>query len=572
MGFMRSDRPAHSRKRTAIKVARSLGRACVLATVAVGVWLRHDLRAQDAVAEFDTIIRNGRVIDGTGNPGVHADVAIKDGKIAAIGRVVGAAKNELDARGLVVTPGFIDVHTHAEDIDDQPLGENFLRMGVTTIILGNCGASALNVGDFFAGLEAKTCSPNVATLIGHSTVRRRAMRGSFDRVPTPEELAEMQALTRKAMEDGALGLSTGLIYLPGVFAKTEEIIELARIAGEFGGIYATHQRSEGREIFSSLAEIFRIAREAKIRAHVSHLKLSGPANWHQADKVLAAIEQARAEGLDITQDQYAYTASSTGISQLIPEGFREGGQARFLERLADPAAKSAVIAEMKGDLEKRKSPDFSYAVIASYRPNPCFNGMNIVQAAALEFGRASIDEQIEMILEIERNGGASGIFHGMCEPDLETFMRHPNTMFASDSGVRRLGADVPHPRGYGNNARYLGRYVREKEILRLEDAIRKMTSLPAHTFQIRGRGEIREGYAADLVVFDPTKVADPSTFTDPHHYAVGFHTVLVNGERVVAEDRHTGARPGQVIRRASPEIVAKQPPRPTPQTDSARTP
>jgi N-acyl-D-amino-acid deacylase len=457
-----------------------------------------------------------------------------------------------------VAPGFIDVHTHAEDIDDQPLGENFLRMGVTTIILGNCGASALNVGEFFSGLEAKTCSPNVATLIGHSTVRRRAMHGSFDRVPTAEELAEMQSFTRKAMEDGALGLSTGLIYLPGVFAKTEEIIELAKVAGEFGGIYATHQRSEGREIFSSLEEIFRIAREAKVRAEISHLKLSGPANWNQADKVLAAIERARAEGLDITQDQYAYTASSTGISQLIPEGFREGGQEKFLERLADPAAKAAVVAEMKADLEKRKSPDFSYAVIASYRPNPCYNGKNIVEAAALERGKSTIDDQIEMILEIERNGGASGIFHGMCDADLETFMRHPNTMFASDSGVRRLGADVPHPRGYGNNARFLARYVREKKVLKLEDAIRKMTSLPAHTFQIPKRGELKEGYAADVVVFDPATVSDPSTFTDPHHFAVGFRCVMVNGQIVVDSDRHTGERPGQIIRhKLSKEVSAE---------------
>jgi N-acyl-D-amino-acid deacylase len=548
MGLMRADCLAHPRERTAIATPlRNTFLAAILCA-----WLVPPAWCVDP--EYDLVIRHGRVIDGTGNPAVHADVAIKEGRIAAIGRVTGTGKTELDARGLLVTPGFIDVHTHAEDIDDQPLGENFLRMGVTTIVLGNCGASTLNVAQFFQGLEAATFSPNVATLIGHSTVRRRAMHGSFDRPPTAEELAEMQTSVRQAMEDGALGLSTGLIYLPGVFAKTEEIIALAKVAGEYGGIYVTHQRSEGNKIFSSLEEIFRIAREAGVRAQVSHLKLSGPANWHQADKVLAAIEDARAQGLDITQDQYAYTASSTGISQLIPEGFREGGQEKFLERLANPEAKAAVVAEMKADLEKRKSPDFSYAVIASYRPNPCYNGMNIVEATALERGKSTIDDQIEMILEIERNGGASGIFHGMSEEDLTTFMRHPNTMFASDSGVRRFGADVPHPRGYGNNARILARYVREKQVLRMEDAVRRMTSLPAHTFQISHRGEIKEGYAADLAVLDPAAVADPSTFTDPHHYAVGFRWVIVNGAVVVESDRHTGARPGQIIRRGRGQV------------------
>jgi N-acyl-D-amino-acid deacylase len=542
MGLMRAHCRAYPGKRAEVALSVLRVALCGLLCIAGATALAEPV--------FDVVIRNGRVIDGSGNPSVHEDIAIAGGRIAAIGRVLEAGKVELDARGLVVAPGFIDVHTHAEDIDDQPLAENFLRMGVTTLVLGNCGASALNIADYFQRLESIGVSANVSTLIGHGTVRRRAMHGSFDRPPKPEELAEMQALVRKGMEDGALGMSTGLIYLPGVFAKTDEIIALAKVVGEYGGIYATHQRSEGREIFASLEEIFRIAREAGVRAEVSHLKLSGPANWNQADKVLAAIDGARAEGLDVTQDQYAYTASSTGISQLIPEDFREGGQAKFLERLANPEAKAAVIAEMKSNLQKRKSPDYSYAVIASYAANPCYAGLNIAEAAALEFGHATLDDQIALILEIERNGGATGIFHGMSEADLEAFMRHPNTMFASDSGVRRFQVDVPHPRGYGNNARILGRYVREKHVLRLEDAIRRMTSLPAKTFQIEQRGELAQGNWADVVVFDPEKVNDPSTFPDPHHYAVGFRWVLVNGKVVVDSDRHTGEKPGQVIRRA----------------------
>jgi N-acyl-D-amino-acid deacylase len=511
-------------------------------------------RAADPV--YDFVLRHGRIMDGTGNPSFHGDVAVKDGRIAAIGRIAGTGKSEFDAEGLVVAPGFIDVHTHAEDIDDQPLGENFVRMGVTTLVLGNCGSSALNVGQYFRNLEAITISPNVATLVGHGTVRRTAMHGSFDRPPTEAELEQMRALVRRGMEDGAVGISTGLIYLPGVFAKTEELIEVAKVASAYDGIYATHQRSESQEIFESLDEIFRIAREAHIRVEVSHLKLSGPANWGKAAQVLEAIEKARASGLDVTQDQYAYTASSTGMSQLVPESAREGGGAKFRERLENPELKAKMVEQMRSALTKRMSTDYSYAVIASYRPDRTLNGLNIAEAAKKVRGADTVDDQIEMILEIEKNGGATGVFHGMDEGDLEVFMRHPNTMFASDSGVRRPGSDVPHPRGYGNNARVLGRYIREKKVVRLEEAIRKMTLLPAQTFHLAERGELRPGYWADLAVFDPRMVEDHATYADPHHFSTGFRYVFVNGTLVVERDLHTGARPGKVLRR---EAHGKQP-------------
>jgi N-acyl-D-amino-acid deacylase len=518
----------------------------------IGAGLSVGARAAEPGTTFDYILRNGHIVDGTGNPAYHADVAVKDGRIAAIGKLSVPAQQEYDAGGLIVAPGFIDVHTHAEDIDDQPLAENFLRMGVTTLVLGNCGSSATNIGEYFARLESITISPNVATLVGLGTVRRRAMGGSFDRPPAAEELERMKALVQRGMEEGAVGVSTGLIYLPGVFAKTEEIIELAKVAAPYDGIYATHQRSESGEIFQSLDEIFRIAREAHIRAEVSHIKLSGPSSWGQADKVIAAIEQARAEGLDITQDEYAYTASSTGISQLVPDGMKEGGQAKFLERFANPEVKAAMIEKMKETLKKRQSADYSYAVIASYKHDLSLNGLNLVEAATKLRGADSIEDQIETILEIEKNGGATGVFHGMSDADLEMFMQHPNTMFASDSGVRKYGQDVPHPRGYGNNARILGTYVREKKILRIEDAIRKMTSLPATTFRLADRGELRPGAWADIVVFDPATVADHSIYKDPHHYATGFRYVFVNGVMVVHDDQHTGVRPGKVLRRNSP--------------------
>ena len=495
---------------------------------------------------WDVLIRQGRVIDGTGNPAFRADVAVRNGRITAIGRLTGDAPKVIDAAGLVVAPGFIDVHTHGEDVVETPPAENFLRMGVTTIVAGNCGASELEVASFFRRLEQTTVAPNVTTLIGHGTVRRQAMGGSFDRPPTDAELAEMKHRVERAMKDGALGLSTGLIYLPGSFAKTDEIVELARVVARYDGIYTSHMRSEGREILDALNEVFRIAREAGLRAHVSHLKLSGKAAWGRAAEVLAAIERARAEGLDVTQDQYLYTAASTGLSQLIPDKWLEGG--RFREHLADPAAKATLIAEMASRLKQRGHADYAYAVIADYQHDPTLNGLTIAEAAKQQRGSDSLENQTELILEIQAHGGASGVFHGMSEDDLRVFLQHPNTMFASDSGVRRYQEGVPHPRGYGNNARVLARYVRELKLLRLEDAVRRMTSLPATTFRLKDRGLVREGAWADLVVFDPARVRDLSQFNDPHHYATGFAAVLVNGVVVVQNDQHTGARPGKALR------------------------
>jgi len=509
-------------------------------------------------ATYDVIIRNGRVIDGAGNPAYFADIAITNGKIAAIGRIDGDARTELDAKGDVVAPGFIDVHTHADDITDLPLGENFVRMGVTTIVVGNCGGSELDLAKLFHNIEDKHVSPNVASLIGHNTVRGKAMGGSFMRPPTAEEMASMKTMVEQGMKDGAVGLSTGLIYLPGTFAKTPEIIELAKVASAYDGIYTSHMRDEGTGISNSLAELFRIAREAHIRAEISHIKLSGNASWNKADQVLAAIEQARAEGLDITEDQYAYTASSTGIGQLVPDAALEGGHKKFLERLTDPKQKAEIIDGMKAMLAKNGRTNYAYAVIAYYDHNTNLNGLNIPEAAKAVRGSDSIEDQMEVILDIETHHGASGVFHGMNEADLQKFMQFPNTMIASDSGVREFGKGFPHPRGYGDNARVLAHYVRDLRILRLEDAIRKMTSLPAETFRFKDRGLLREGNWADVVVFDPATVEEHSTYKDPHHYATGFKYVLVNGVTVVENDKHTGAKPGMALRHAiPPQLTAK---------------
>jgi N-acyl-D-amino-acid deacylase len=497
---------------------------------------------------YDVTIRHGRVVDGSGNPAFFADVAVKDGRIVAIGRVSGQAKTEINATGLIVAPGFIDVHTHADDIALLPRAENFVRMGVTTIVVGNCGGSALDVARLFRDVEQTNVAVNVATLIGHNSVREKAMGGSFDRPPTPEELAKMKAFVEQAMKDGAVGLSTGLIYQPGVFAQTDEIVELAKMIAPYDGIYTSHMRHEDTQIYQALDEVFRVAREAGVRAEVSHIKLGGPTAWGQADRVLAYIEKARAAGLDVTEDQYAYTASSTGLSQLVPDWALEGGRSELRKRLADPGQKAKMVADMKKSLRSKGREDYSYAVIASCREDKSLDGLNIAEAAKAKRGSDSLDDQMETVLEIQANGGASGVFHGMSEYDLKIFMRHPNTMIACDSGLRKLGEGVPHPRGYGNNARVLARYVRELRVLRLEDAIRKMTSLPANTFHFKGRGELREGNWADIVVFDPDKVQDNSTYKEPHHYATGIPYVLVNGIPVIMNGEDTGAKAGQALR------------------------
>ena len=502
-------------------------------------------------ADYDLLITNARIADGSGAPLIDGSVAVKDKRIVAVGKAPGTAEVTIDAKGKVVAPGFIDVHTHSESILKIPMAENYLRMGVTTVVTGNCGGSRVDVAQFFSDLERTNVALNVATLIGHNSVRSRVMGGSFRREPTPAELEKMKKLVERAMKEGAVGLSTGLIYLPGTFAKTDEIIELAKVAAAHGGIHASHIRAETVEIFSALEELIRVAREAKIPTDISHIKLTGPTAWHKASQVLALLDKARAEGLQITHDQYVYTASSTGIAQLIPDKAREGKRADYLARLDNPEEKAKIVAGMKRMRERLGRSDYSYAVISSFGADPSLNGKTIPEAAQLKSGSDSLENQIELIFDIERRGGGSAIFHGMNEDDLQTFLRHPLTMVASDGGPRRLGEDLPHPRSYGNNARVLGRYVRELKVLKLEEAIRKMTSLPAQTFRLENRGELKPGAWADIVVFDEKKVSDPATFDAPHHFAEGFGDVFVNGEAAIKDGKLKGARPGRAVKKGT---------------------
>ncbi len=504
--------------------------------------------ANGFAADYDLIIRNGLIIDGSGGAAKVGDVAIKGGRIVAVGRVLGSADEIIDAKGRTIAPGFIDVHTHSEKIAEFPEAENFIRMGVTTIVTGNCGASRTDVAKFFEEIDKVGVTVNVATLIGHNSVRKEAMGGSFIRPPSRKQLLAMTTMVDQAMRDGAVGLSTGLIYDPGSFSKTGEIIDLAKAASGHGGIYASHMRSEGVGILTALDEVFRIAREANIRAEVSHLKCSGPSAWGQSRTILAVLNQARADGVEVTHDCYSYIASSTGLRQLIPDAARAGGRDEYCKRIADPKTKATIVEQMHGMRKQRGSDDYSYAVIAQFKADRSLNGLNIAEAAKKVRGSDSLEDQIELILDIEARGGGSGIYHSMNEEDLTTFLKHPSTMIASDGGPRDFGVDLPHPRSYGNAARFLARYVRDQKLMSLEEGIRRLSGLPAETFRLKNRGLIEVGAFADIVVFDLKDVKDPATFAEPHQYSQGFEDVIVNGEAVIRHGELTGERSGGPLR------------------------
>ena len=501
-------------------------------------------------AQDDLAVVNGFIYDGSGKPPVRANIGISKGRITQVTPQPIRAKRILDAQGLAVSPGFIDVHTHAENIVYHAKAENFLRMGVTTLVLGNCGSSKLDIGKFFTQMSHVGFSPNIASLIGHGTVRNQVMGVSLRRPPSSAELKRMSDLIDLAMKDGALGMSTGLIYLPGTFARTDELVALSKVVSRHGGLYVSHMRNEGTNIFAAIDELCTIGAEARLPVHISHLKLAGRPMWGQHEKLLNRLGRARQSGLRVSHDQYAYTASSTSLRQLLPDSMVAGGAHEFSRRIRDPKMHADTVSWMKRRLSARGRKDYSYVVIAYHKKNTNYNGLTVVEAARLRYGNTSLDHQISLIFEIEMNGGASAVFHGMNEVDARAFMKHPLTMFASDSSVRVFERGVPHPRGYGNAARFIGHYVRDQKQMKLEEAIRKLTNLPARTFRLKDRGRIAAGYAADLVIFDPAQVTDRATFKRPHAYATGFRWVLVNGHVVVENDRHNGAGPGQIIRRA----------------------
>lgn len=387
---------------------------------------------------------------------------------------------------------------------------------------------------------------NVASLIGHNDVRKAVM-GRANRDATAQELAAMEKLVEKAMQDGAVGLSTGLIYIPGTYTKTPEIAALARVAARFNGVYATHMRDEADSVTQAIEEAISIGRQAGIPVQISHFKLSGQQNWGRSKETLALVAAARKEGLEVTIDQYPYTASSTSISTLIPDEILADGQDSIKARLQRPEVRDYVISSMLKKLKKRKLKHFSYAVVAYYRADTTYNGKSIETINKMLGRKHSAREEAKTVIDIMMAGGASAVFHGMGEEDVKRIMQYPFNMFASDASIRVLNAGMPHPRGYGTNARVLARYVREQNVLSLEEAVRRMTSLPAQKFELHDRGLLQPGFAADIVVFDPNTVQDQSTFEKPHAYTTGFQYVLVNGVLTVDNGKHTGARSGKAL-------------------------
>lgn len=496
----------------------------------------------------DILIRNGKIIDGTGNNWFYGDIAVKNGKVIGTGRQLKFSSAKIiDATGLVVAPGFIDVHTHIEEDEAKdPMAQSFIYDGVTTTITGNCGLSNTDIGKYLHWIDSLKLSINVATLIGHNDVRKAVM-GRANRDATIEEQRQMDSIVDKAMKDGAVGLSTGLIYIPGTYTKTPEIISLAKKAAKYNGVYATHMRDEGDSVVNAIEEALTIGREAKIPVEISHFKLSGQQNWGRSKETVALIKKAREDGIEVTIDQYPYTASSTAISTLIPDEILADGQDSIKARLLRPEVKKYVISEMLRKLKKRKLKHFSYAVVAFYRADTTYNGKSIEEINLLKGRKHKAKAEAKTVIDIMVNGGASAVFHGMSEDDVKRIMQYPFNMFASDASIRVLNAGMPHPRGYGTNARVLSKYVREEKIISLEEAIRRMTSLPAQKFQLHDRGLLREGYAADIVIFNENEVKDLSTFDKPHAYSKGFHYVIVNGMLIVENEKHNGNRAGKAL-------------------------
>lgn len=508
---------------------------------------------------YDAIIVGGTLLDGTGAAARRGDLAIQDGSIARIGSMDGSdAREVIDAAGLIVAPGFIDVHTHADNLAEHPFAENYLRMGVTTIVAGNCGASALDVAAALARVRQTGASLNFATLIGHNTVRRAVM-GTAARPPTPTELSRMKSLVWKGMADGAIGFSTGLQYVPGTYAEADEIVELARVSATAGGLYASHMRNEGTALEQAVQEAIRVGETAGSRVQISHLKVDSPSRWGASASALQLIEAARARGVDVRADQYAYTAASSGLAIRFPPWALEGGPARIADRLNHPATWARIKSEMRELLAQRGLDDLAFATVASYPADPSLNGLTMKQVAAKVLGSDAPDGQLEAARLMLLNGGASMVYHFMSDDDVVRIMRHPQVAVASDSEVLSPGDGVPHPRGYGNNSRVLGEYVRRRGVISLDEAVRKMTSLPAAHFRFADRGVLHEGAAADVVLFNPGEIADRATFENPHQFAAGVAWVLVNGVVVVRNGEHTRERPGQVLTLDRSERTSRSP-------------
>ncbi len=525
---------------------------------------------------FDIIIKNGEIIDGTGRKGFAADLGIKDGKISAIGNLSNAdATKIIDAKGLKVVPGFIDIHSHTDvDLINNPKAESKIRQGVTTEVTGQDGFSWGPLGgpeldrsleefkkeyneelswrtlkEFLDNFSSRKFSPNIITMLGLGTIREFVV-GLDNRPASEDEMKLMFAEVAKGIEAGAIGVSTGLEYTPGSFATTEELIEMCKAVPEKYRLYATHMRNEDDTVLEAIDEAIRIAKESGSRLQISHLKVSGKSNWHKADAALEMIDKAIEQGIEVDANRYPYVAYYTGLANLFPLWSRDGGTAKFLERLKDPALESKI----KDYAEQKVSNldgDWNGVLISNIPKDEMrvYQGKTIKQIAE-ESSQACYEAAVKLIIDSENSVDMVGF--GMEEESTEKIIAHPRVMIASDYGSHApyppMNKVIAHPRAYGTFPRAIAKYVRERKICSLEEMIKKMTSMPADKIKLNDRGRLEEGKFADVVLFDYNKILDKATYVEPHQYPEGIPYVIVNGEVVIDQSEHTGAFPGKVLR------------------------
>ena len=520
----------------------------LLAAIAAAATAARPAHAQ----EWDILITGGTVIDGTGAAPFEADVALVGRAIVRVSRTRlprSNAERVIDAHGLIVAPGFIDLHAHLDPLTELPAAESHVRQGVTTALGNPDGGGALPLGEYLATLDSIGVGMNVGFLAGHNTIRRSVM-GMADRAPEAAELERMREVVERAMDDGAFGLSTGLRYTPGFYADTDEVVALAEVAARRGGIYTSHLRDEGLDLFSGVAEAIEIGRRARIPVVLTHHKVVGADMWGGSERTLAMIDSARAAGVDVMADQYPYTATHTGISILMPPWSLAGGSAARRERLRDPVLRDSITAGIIWNLvNDRGGRDLKRVQFSRVRWDESLEGQTLHDWALRKGLEPTMETGAQLVLEAMERGGANAIFHVLDEHDVERIMAHPWTAIASDGRLSQPGEGHPHPRAYGTFPRVLGHYVRDRGVLSLHEAVRRMTSLPAERMGLDDRGRIAEGLHADVVVFDAATVRDRATFAEPHQYPEGIVWVLVNGVVAVEEGRFGGERAGVVLKR-----------------------